>query len=95
MIVWSVVWMIVILLIAVSYVIYLVLNFDSNMLIVGLVETGPNTFQLQLSGNRGGYQNTLSKNDRNLCTLLLRMILITPMGVPLATLASLALCNTV
>ena len=30
MIVWSVVWMIVILLIAVSYVIYLVLNFDST-----------------------------------------------------------------
>jgi hypothetical protein len=31
MIVWSVVWMIVILLIAVSYVIYLVLNFDRNL----------------------------------------------------------------
>ena len=31
MIVWSVVWMIVILLIAVSYVIYLVLNFDKNL----------------------------------------------------------------
>ena len=30
MIVWSVVWMIVILLIAVSYIIYLVLNFDKN-----------------------------------------------------------------
>ena len=31
MIVWSVVWMIVILLIAVSYIIYLVLNFDKNL----------------------------------------------------------------
>jgi len=31
MIVWGVVWMIAILLIAVSYVIYLILNFDRNL----------------------------------------------------------------
>jgi len=31
MIVWSVVWMVVILLVAVSYIIYLVLNFDKNL----------------------------------------------------------------
>jgi hypothetical protein len=31
MIVWSVVWMIAIMLVAVSYIIYLVLNFDKNL----------------------------------------------------------------
>ena len=31
MIVWSVIWMIVVLLVAVSYVIYKVLNFDKNV----------------------------------------------------------------
>lgn len=38
MIVWGVVWMIVILLIAVSYVIYLVLNFDRNLWSLSLIE---------------------------------------------------------
>ena len=38
MIVWSVVWMIVILLIAVSYIIYLVLNFDKNFWSLYLIE---------------------------------------------------------
>jgi hypothetical protein len=31
MIVWSVIWMIVVLLVAVSYVIYRVINFDKNV----------------------------------------------------------------
>ena len=31
MIVWSVVWMVVVLLIAVSYIIYKVINFDTNV----------------------------------------------------------------
>ena len=75
-----------------------------NMLIVGLVETGPDTFLLQLQAETGEIiEYTLSKNDRNLWTLfLLRMILIYPQwGVPvplfflpLAALASSALCYT-
>ena len=37
-----------------------------NMLIVGLVETGPDTFQLQLLAETGEViEYTLSKNDRN------------------------------
>ena len=38
-----------------------------NMLIVGLVETGPDTFLLQLQAETGEIiEYTLSKNDRNL-----------------------------
>ena len=38
-----------------------------NMLVVGLVETGPDTFQLQLLAETGEViEYTLSKNDRNL-----------------------------
>ena len=41
-----------------------------NMLIVGLVETGPNVFQLQLLAETGEVvEYTLSKNDRNLSVL--------------------------
>ncbi len=43
-----------------------------NMLIVGLVETGPDTFQLHLLAETGEVvEYTLSKNDRNLSTLFL------------------------
>ena len=53
-----------------------------NMLIVGLVETGPDTFLLQLQAETGEViEYTLSKNDRNFWSLfLLRMILIYPQG---------------
>ena len=38
-----------------------------NMLVVGLVETGPDTFLLQLQAETGEIiEYTLSKNDRNL-----------------------------
>ena len=41
-----------------------------NMLIVGLVETGPNVFQLQLLAETGEVvEYTLSKNDKNLSAL--------------------------
>ncbi len=41
-----------------------------NMLIVGLVETGPDTFQLQLLAETGEIvEYTLSKNDKNLSAL--------------------------
>ena len=41
-----------------------------NMLIVGLVETGPDMFQLQLLTETGEVvEYTLSKNDRNLSVL--------------------------
>ena len=37
-----------------------------NMLIVGLVETGPDTFQLQLLAKTGEIvEYTVSKNDKN------------------------------
>lgn len=37
-----------------------------NMLIVGLVETGPDTFQLQLLAETGEIvEYTVSKNDKN------------------------------
>ena len=40
------------------------------MLIVGLVETGPDTFQLHLLAETGEVvEYTLSKNDRNLSAL--------------------------
>ena len=40
------------------------------MLIVGLVETGPDTFQLQLLAETGEIvEYTVSKNDRNLSDL--------------------------
>tara|TARA_A100001391_G_C4964718_1_gene250959 strand:- start:201 stop:344 length:144 start_codon:yes stop_codon:yes gene_type:complete len=40
------------------------------MLIVGLVETGPDTFQLQLLAETGEIvEYTLSKNDKNLSAL--------------------------
>ena len=40
------------------------------MLIVGLVETGPDTFQLQLLAETGEIvEYTLLKNDRNLSAL--------------------------
>ena len=42
------------------------------MLIVGLVETGPDTFQLQLLAETGEIvEYTVSKNDRNFWTLYL------------------------
>ena len=75
-----------------------------NMLIVGLVETGPDTFLLQLQAETGEIvEYTVSKNDRNLWTLfLLRIVLIYPQWgvavplflVPLAALASSALWYT-
>lgn len=41
-----------------------------NMLIVGLVETGPDTFQLQLLAETEEIvEYTLSKNDKNLSAL--------------------------
>ncbi len=41
-----------------------------NMLIVGLVETGPDTFQLQLLAETGEIvEYTVSKNDKNLSDL--------------------------
>jgi translation elongation factor EF-1alpha len=41
-----------------------------NMLVVGLVETGPDTFQLHLLAETGEViEYTLSKNDRNLSDL--------------------------
>ena len=43
-----------------------------NMLVVGLVETGPDVFQLHLLAETGEVvEYTLSKNDRNLSTLFL------------------------
>ena len=46
-----------------------------NMLIVGLVETGPNTFLLQLQAETGEIvEYTLSKNDRNFWSLFLLRI---------------------
>jgi hypothetical protein len=40
------------------------------MLIVGLVETGPDTFQLQLLAETGEIvEYTVSKNDKNLSDL--------------------------
>jgi hypothetical protein len=41
-----------------------------NMLIVGLVETGPDTFLLQLQAETGEIvEYTVSKNDKNLSDL--------------------------
>ena len=41
-----------------------------NMLVVGLVETGPDTFQLQLLAETGEIvEYTLLKNDKNLSAL--------------------------
>ena len=41
-----------------------------NMLVVGLVETGPDTFLLQLQAETGEViEYTLSKNDKNLSDL--------------------------
>ena len=41
-----------------------------NMLVVGLVETGPDTFLLQLQAETGEIvEYTLLKNDRNLSDL--------------------------
>jgi hypothetical protein len=41
-----------------------------NMLVVGLVETGPDVFQLHLLAETGEVvEYTLSKNDRNLSDL--------------------------
>ena len=41
-----------------------------NMLVVGLVETGPDTFQLQLLAETGEIvEYTVSKNDKNLSDL--------------------------
>ncbi len=41
-----------------------------NMLIVGLVETGPDTFLLQLQAETGEIvEYTVSKNDKNLWAL--------------------------
>jgi len=75
------------------------------MLIVGLVETGPDTFLLQLQAETGEViEYTLSKNDRNFWTLyLIENDSHYPQGgaavplflVPLAALASSALCYTV
>ena len=43
-----------------------------NMLIVGLVETGPDTFLLQLQAETGEIvEYTVSKNDRNFWSLYL------------------------
>ena len=41
-----------------------------NMLVVGLVETGPDTFQLHLLAETGEIvEYTVSKNDKNLSDL--------------------------
>ena len=41
-----------------------------NMLVVGLVETGPDTFLLQLQAETGEIvEYTVSKNDKNLSDL--------------------------
>ena len=41
-----------------------------NMLVVGLVETGPDTFLLQLQAETGEIvEYTVSKNDKNLSAL--------------------------
>lgn len=74
------------------------------MLIVGLVETGPDTFLLQLQAETGEIvEYTVLKNDRNFWNLfLLRIVLIYPQWgcrghfffCPLAALASSALWYT-
>ena len=71
-----------------------------NMLIVGLVETGPDTFQLQLLAETGEIvEYTVSKNDRNLSDLSYwewfslsphRGVAVPLFLVPLAALASSA-----
>ena len=69
MVVWSVIWMIVILLIA--YLCYLpgIALILLNML-MGLVETGPDVYQLQLLAETGEIvEYTVSKNDKNLSDL--------------------------
>ena len=46
------------------------LMFLLNMLIVGLVETGPDVYQLQLLAETGEIvEYTVSKNDKNLSAL--------------------------
>ena len=75
-----------------------------NMLIVGLVETGPDTFLLQLQAETGEIvEYTVSKNDRNLSDLSYwEWFSLSPIGVspvplflvPLAALASSALWYT-
>ena len=50
-----------------------------NMLVVGLVETGPDTFLLQLQAETGEIvEYTVSKNDKNL--FLIRITNKSPIG---------------
>ncbi len=75
------------------------------MLVVGLVETGPDTFLLQLQAETGEIvEYTLLKNDRNLSDLSYwEWFSLSPIGggggqsffCPLAALASSALCYAV